>query len=235
MPKAYLLLPCILAGAVLAADEKPAAVKLETPLQKVSYVLGNNVGSRMKADGIKADVDAFMLGIREALAGTPSRLTEEETTAVLTKFQEEMQQSQEKAAEAAGGENAKKGEDFLASNAKRNGVKKTSSGLQYEVLKAGGGEQPKTGDTVKVHYHGTHIDGTVFDSSVDRGEPVEFGVTQVIPGWTEALQLRKVGSKYQLFIPAKLAYGARGSAPAISPNEALVFEVELLGVTRGAK
>jgi FKBP-type peptidyl-prolyl cis-trans isomerase len=221
----------ILAIHAASAEDKPAP--LDTQLKKLSYILGNNVGSRMKADRIEVDAATFLEGLKEALAGKPSRLTEEEAGAVLTKFQEEMQQAQDKAAAEAGGANAKAGEEFLAANLKRAGVTKTASGLQYEVLKKADGPKPKREDTVKVHYHGTLIDGTVFDSSVERGEPVEFGVTQVIPGWTEALQLMNVGSKYKLFIPSKLAYGEKGAGGDIGPNATLVFEVELLAITPG--
>ncbi len=129
-------------------------------------------------------------------------------------------------------ENKKKGEEFLAENAKKDGVITTESGLQYEVIKEGKGDKPVPGDRVKVHYHGTLIDGTVFDSSVERGEPTTFGVTQVIKGWVEGLQLMTVGSKYKFYIPAELAYGMRGSGPKIGPMETLVFEVELLGIEK---
>lgn len=124
------------------------------------------------------------------------------------------------------------GEAFLAENAKKEGVKTTASGLQYKVIKSGTGATPKPTDTVKVHYHGTLIDGTVFDSSVQRGEPITFPVTGVIPGWVEALQMMKVGDKWQLFIPAKLAYGEHSPTPAIPPNSVLIFEVELLGIEK---
>lgn len=124
------------------------------------------------------------------------------------------------------------GEIFLAENAKKEGVKMTASGLQYKVIKSGTGESPKPTDTVKVHYHGTLIDGTVFDSSVQRGEPISFPVTGVIPGWVEALQLMKVGDKWQLFIPARLAYGEQSPSPKIGPNSTLIFEVELLGIEK---
>ena len=129
-------------------------------------------------------------------------------------------------------ENKKAGEEFLAENGKKDGVVTTESGLQYEVLKAGKGAKPTAADRVKVHYHGTLLDGTVFDSSVDRGEPTSFGVSQVIKGWTEALQLMPVGSKYKLYIPGNLAYGTRGSGAKIGPNQLLVFEVELLAIEK---
>ena len=137
-------------------------------------------------------------------------------------------------AKVAGDKNLKEGETFLAENAKKDGVKSTASGLQYKVLKSGSGATPKSSDEVKVHYHGKLIDGTVFDSSVDRGEPVTFPVTGVIPGWVEALQLMKVGDKWQIYLPSKLAYGAQGAGGKIGPNAVLVFDVELLGIG-GAK
>jgi len=217
-------------GTAVAQDKTPAAVKLESEAQKISYIFGHNIGSRIKSDGIKVEVDTLMAGIKAALAGQPSQLSEDETNATLQKFQQEMQAEQEKAAAAAGGENAKAGTDFLATNGKREGVTTTASGLQYEILKKAEGPKPSKEDSVKVHYHGTLIDGTVFDSSVDRGEPAEFGVGQVIAGWTEALQLMPVGSKWKLFIPSKLAYGERGAGEDIGPNSTLIFEVELLAI-----
>ena len=221
-------------GTAAAQDQTPAAVKLESEAQKISYIFGHNIGSRIKADGIKVDVDTLMAGIKAALAGEPSQLSDDETNATLQKFQQEMQAEQEKAAAAAGGENAKAGAEFLATNGKRPGVVTTASGLQYEIIKKAEGRKPGKEDSVKVHYHGTLIDGTVFDSSVERGEPAEFGVGQVIAGWTEALQLMPVGSKWKLFIPSKLAYGERGAGEDIGPNSTLIFEVELLEI-EGAK
>jgi FKBP-type peptidyl-prolyl cis-trans isomerase FklB len=134
-----------------------------------------------------------------------------------------------------GEKNAKEGEAFLASNAKKEGVKTTASGLQYKVIKSGTGKTPKATDTVKVHYHGTLVDGSVFDSSVQRGEPATFPVDQVIPGWTEVLQLMKEGDKWQVYIPGKLAYGERSPSPKIGPNSTLVFDVELLSIEKAAK
>lgn len=234
-PKLIPAVVCVAAiGTAAAQDKSPAAVKLDSETQKISYIFGHNIGSRMKGDKIKVDLDSLIAGVKAALAGEASQLSEEETNQTLQKFQEQMQAEQEKAAAAAGGENAKAGADFLAENGKRKGVVTTASGLQYEILKAAEGAKPGKEDSVKVHYHGTLIDGTVFDSSVDRGEPVEFGVTQVIPGWTEALQLMPVGSKWKLFIPSKLAYGERSASEDIGPNSTLIFEVELLGI-EGAK
>jgi len=229
-------LVCVAALGTAAAQEKtPAPVKLESEAQKISYIFGHNIGSRMKSDGIKVDVDTLVTGIKDALAGTASQLSEAETTSTLQKFQQDMQAEQEKAAAAAGGENAKAGTEFLAANAKRKGVTTTASGLQYEIIKAAEGPKPSKEDSVKVHYHGTLIDETVFDSSVDRGEPAEFGVGQVIAGWTEALELMPVGSKWKLFIPSKLAYGERGAGEDIGPNSTLIFEVELLAIEAAKK
>jgi len=219
-----------LAGAA-AQDTTPATVKLESEAQKISYIFGHSIGSRIKADGVKVDLDSLMAGVRAALAGEESQISEDETNAILQKFQQEMQAEQERTATAAGEENAKTGAAFLATNAKRKGVTTTASGLQYEIIKKGEGAKPGKGDSVRVHYHGTLVDGTVFDSSVERGEPVEFGVGEVIPGWTEALQLMPVGSKWKLFIPSKLAYGERGVSEDIGPNSTLVFEVELLEIS----
>jgi FKBP-type peptidyl-prolyl cis-trans isomerase FklB len=229
-------LVCVaMAGTAVAQDKTPAAVKLETEAQKISYIFGHNIGSRMKSDGIKVDVDTLVSGIKAALAGEPSQLSENETNSTLQKFQQEMQAEQEKAAAAAGGENAKAGTEYLATNGKRQGVTTTASGLQYEIIKKADGPKPSKEDTVRVHYHGTLIDGTVFDSSVDRAEPAEFGVGQVIAGWTEALQLMPKGSKWKLFIPSKLAYGERGAGEDIGPNSTLIFEVELLDILDAAK
>ncbi len=214
-----------------AAEDKPAApVKLESESQKISYIFGHSIGSRIKDDNVTVDLDALIAGIKAALAGEPSQLDEDETYATLQRFQREMQAEQEKAAAAAGSENAKAGAAFLAANGKRKEVTTTSSGLQYEVITKASGAKPTKEDSVRVHYHGTLIDGTVFDSSVESGEPAEFGVGEVIPGWTEALQLMPVGSKWKLVIPSNLAYGERGVSEDIGPNSTLVFEVELLGI-----
>ncbi len=212
------------------AQEKTATPSLDTDEKKISYLFGSNIGSRMKQDGLKVDLEALVAGISEALAGKPSRLSEEEAAAALEKFQKEMSAREEERSANEGAENAKAGTEFLATNGKRKEVTTTASGLQYEVLKKGDGPKPKASSTVKAHYHGTLIDGTVFDSSVERGEPLEIPVNRVIPGWTEALQLMPVGSKWKLFIPSKLAYGPEGTGDVIGPNETLIFEIELLGI-----
>jgi len=206
----------------VAAAEKPADWNAQ---QRASYAIGVNIAGNLKAQGLGLETAMLMAGIRDALTGKPV-LSDAEMRAALEQFQSTMAAKQE----AAGGENLKAGEAFLAANAKQEGVKTTASGLQYKELRSGNGPSPKESDTVRVHYHGTLIDGTVFDSSVDRGEPVSFGVGQVIPGWVEALQLMQVGDKWQLFIPSNLAYGERAAGGSIGPNSTLVFEVELLGI-----
>ncbi|MEK9543204.1 MAG: FKBP-type peptidyl-prolyl cis-trans isomerase, partial [Luminiphilus sp.] len=185
---------------------------------------------RMVADGMTMDVDAYALGMKDAFEGAEPRLTEEEITAEMMAFQERMQAEREAEQELLSAGNAEAGAAFLAENAQREGVVVTDSGLQYEVIEAGTGASPGTDDQVEVHYRGTLIDGTVFDSSYDRGETVTFGVTQVIAGWTEALQLMQEGAKYKLYIPSDLAYGAGGAGQLIGPNSTLVFEVELIDV-----
>ena len=167
--------------------------------------------------------------LADALAGKTA-LTDAELRETLNTFRKEMMTKMEAKQKTDGEKNVKDGEAFLAANAKKEGVKTLPSGLQYKVIKSGAGKSPKATDTVKVHYHGTLIDGTVFDSSVERKEPATFPVNGVIPGWIEGLQLMKEGDKWQLFIPAKLAYGERGAGQDIGPNSALIFEVELLEV-----
>ena len=198
------------------------------PMDKVSYFIGNNMGGQFAGQGIKVDIEAFVAGMKDALDGKQPKYTREELMAAMQAFEAEMQAHAAKA-----GDNAKaEGEKFLAANGKRKEVTTTASGLQYEVLKEGKGAKPAATDKVKVHYHGTLISGTVFDSSVDRGEPIEFPVQGVIRGWVEALQLMPVGSKWKLFIPSNLAYGESGAGGDIGPNEALVFEVELLDIVK---
>jgi len=176
------------------------------------------------------NADAIAAGIKDALANAEPRIGEDVIKAAFDKIREEQTMKQEALNDAA----AKAGQDFLAENAKREGVTVTESGLQYEVMVAAadGQPMPEASDTVRVHYHGTLIDGTVFDSSVERGEPAQFPVTGVIRGWVEALQMMKVGDKWKLFIPAELAYGARSPSPRIPANSALVFEVELLDIVK---
>ncbi|MDA0832688.1 MAG: FKBP-type peptidyl-prolyl cis-trans isomerase [Planctomycetota bacterium] len=213
-----------------AADEE--APEISSNLDKVSYGIGQNFGKNLSRDELDLNVDLLILGIRDALAKKKSRLSEEDINAAMQEFLADFESKQAERQKAKEEANKKEGEEFLGKNGKKKGVKTLKSGLQYEVLAAGDGPSPKKTDTVKTHYHGTLIDGTVFDSSVDRGEPATFGVNQVIKGWTEALQMMKVGDKWRIFVPAELAYGSRGAGQAIGPNAALIFEIELLGIEK---
>ena len=195
-------------------------------MDKLSYVLGMNVGYSYLASGISnLQVDDFAQGVKAVMEQAEPALSIDEAKTIINDFFMQLQEQINKAA----GETLKKGEEFLAENAKRPGIVTLPSGLQYEILSAGTGRKPSATDRVQCHYHGTLIDGTVFDSSVQRGEPAVFGVNQVIPGWVEALQLMPEGSRWKLYIPSKLAYGER-QAGSIPPNSALVFEVELIKV-----
>ena len=195
-------------------------------MDKLSYALGMNVGYSYLASGISnLQVDDFAQGVKAVMEQAEPALSIDEAKTIINDFFMQLQEQINKAA----GETLKKGEEFLAENAKRPGIVTLPSGLQYEILSAGTGRKPSATDRVQCHYHGTLIDGTVFDSSVQRGEPAVFGVNQVIPGWVEALQLMPEGSRWKLYIPSKLAYGER-RAGSIPPNSALVFEVELIKV-----
>lgn len=205
-------------------------VMLETPNQKLSYGVALGLGRNMLNDGMSVDVDAFAAGLSDAMTGAPQRITDDEIRAEMIAFQERISQEQEANTSALAEANAAAASAFLAENGAREGVMTTDSGLQYEIIEEGDGAMPTAEDSVSVHYRGTLLDGTEFDSSYARGEPVTFGVTQVISGWTEALQLMKVGAKYKLFIPSELAYGAGGAGDRIGPNSALIFDVELLGI-----
>lgn len=200
---------------------------------KLSYALGLSMGNNFRASGIsEINVQDFADGVAAVFYGAEPKMTYDEAKAEIQRYFTELQAKQEEAAKKAGAENAKAGEAFLMENGKRVEVKTLPSGLQYEVIAEGEGESPKADDQVMVHYEGRLIDGTVFDSSIDRGEPATFGVTQVIPGWVEALQLMKPGAKWRLFIPSALAYGPQGAGGIIGPNQTLIFDVELLKVIK---
>jgi len=207
-------------------------VSLETDVDKMSYGIGMSMARSVKGQPIEINDAAMLAGLNDVLNDKPAQLEEDvirEAFAAVREQQMEKQMEKQKI-EAAGA--VKVGEEYLAENAKKEGVKSTASGLQYEVITAGTGDTPMAADTVEVHYHGTLIDGTVFDSSVERGTPAKFPVNRVIPGWTEALQLMKVGDKWRLHIPASLAYGEQSPSPKIPANSALVFEVELLNIEK---
>ena len=233
----------LVGAAVMSAVMQPQApgaavqgdIALETQTQKSSYVIGTDIGGRMAGQGFEIDRPALIAGLEDSLTGAEPRLSEEEAQAVITTLMEERQaiaaEQQEKAeaerAEAAE-KNRAEGEAFLAANKEKEGVVTTDSGLQYRVIVEGTGEKPTAEDTVRVHYRGTLIDGTEFDSSYARGEPAEFQVNRVIAGWTEALQLMSEGAKWELYIPSDLAYGSRGAGADIGPDAVLIFEVELI-------
>lgn len=214
----------------IAQDEttkEKSTAKVETDQEKLSYAIGMQVGMQMKANEIELDIAAFAAAVGDMIGDKEPALSMEDAQAAMMKFQQEQQAKMQ----AAGAEAMAEGAEFLAAKEKEDGVKKTESGLLYKVLTEGDGDKsPAATDTVKVHYTGTLIDGTVFDSSVERGQPAQFGVGQVIKGWTEALQLMKVGDKFELFIPSALAYGERGAGGSIPPNATLIFTVELLEI-----
>jgi len=206
---------------------------LKSQMDKVSYGIGLDMGKNFKRSEMDVNVNLFMKGLKDGLAGTDYLMSDEEFRQVMQEFQMSIMKKRQEANAKKAAENREKGKKFLDENAKRPGVKVTASGLQYEVIKEGKGPQPKPEDTVTVHYVGTLIDGTEFDSSIQRGEPAKFQLNRVISGWTEGLQLMKVGSKYRFVIPDNLAYGERQMGDKIAPGSVLIFEVELLGIEKG--
>lgn len=216
----------------LGSTSLVAAPTFKNDQEKTSYVIGYQIGTNFKKDGVEVDLNILNAGLKEALAGDKSPLTPEESQKLLAELQKNLQAKAEAKQKAEGEKNEKEGKEFLAANAKKDGVKTTASGLQYKVVTEGKGDAPKASDSVKVNYKGTLINGTEFDSSYKRGQPAQFPVSGVIKGWSEALQLMKPGSKYQLWIPSDLAYGPRGAGDMIGPNATLQFEVELLEVEK---
>ena len=209
---------------VLMGLSKINAQNTNSEMEKVSYSLGVSIATNVKSQGLEqVDYESLTNALRDVFENNQLQISENESNMILQDYFGKLANKKKQA-------NIEAGKNFLNENAQRDGVTTTESGLQYEVLKEGTGNLPKETDKVTVHYHGTLIDGTVFDSSVDRGEPATFPVNGVIPGWVEALQLMKVGAKYKLFIPSDLAYGERGAGGAIGPNATLVFEVELISI-----
>ncbi len=212
-----------------SAATSPDSV-LKTQKDKISYAIGMNVGTNLRRDALDVDPTLLTRGLQDALAGSKPLLTEEEARTLLTQLQADMRKKQAEKAQQTGTANKTEGEAFLAANKTKEGVVTLPSGLQYKILKAGTGPKPTANDSVVCNYRGTLINGPEFDSSYKRGEPATFPVSGVIKGWTEALQLMPVGSKWQLFVPSNLAYGDRGAGPEIGPNATLIFEVELLSI-----
>ena len=211
------------------AQDKP---QLKDQKDKASYSIGYDIGDSFKKQKIELSFDALVAGLKDAMAGKDASMPKEEREQVLQAFQKEVMEKQAAASKEAAAKNAAEGAKFLEENKKKEGVKTTASGLQYKVIKEGSGPSPKETDTVVTNYRGTLLDGTEFDSSYKRNEPATFQVNRVIKGWIEALQLMKPGAKYQLFIPAALAYGERGAGQTIGPNATLLFEVELLSIAQ---
>jgi FKBP-type peptidyl-prolyl cis-trans isomerase FklB len=222
----------MMAAAVLVTG---AAVAQEAPAfksqkEKLSYSLGMDLGNQLHKQSVEIDADLFIQGLKDALSGGKTLLTEAEARAAINELQNELRKKQLEAAKAEADKNAKEGEAFLAANKAKEGVVTLESGLQYKILKAGDGPKPTLEDTVVCNYSGTLIDGAEFDSSYKRNQPATFAVKGVIKGWTEALQLMPVGSKWQLFVPASLAYGPRSVGTLVRPNSTLIFEIELLSI-----
>jgi FKBP-type peptidyl-prolyl cis-trans isomerase len=218
------------AAAPLPASEAAAAMTPEDLLAQSSYAIGLNLGASLHHDSVNVDSAVFLQGLKDGLAGAAPKYTPEQMRAALTQLQASVQARLREAAARLAEANKSEGAAYLKKNAARTGVVTLPSGLQYEILKTGSGPLPKTDDTVRCQYSGTLINGTEFDSSYKRGEPADFRVDGVIKGWTEALQLMPVGSKWRLVVPSDLAYGEKGAGAAIGPNAVLIFEVELLDI-----
>jgi len=229
----FLFLLCFFAAVISVNAEEP--IDLNEKIIKESYSLGVSIGRTFKNQSMELDYEALFKGIKDARSGGDILLSDQEITDTLKNIQRELTEKREEEKREVAETNKRKGEEFLKQNAGKEGVVTLPSGLQYKVLVEGSGETPEISDTVTVHYRGTLIDGTEFDSSYTRGEPAVFNVNGVIPGFSEALQLMKTGSKWQIYIPSHLAYGERGAGRNIGPNEALIFDLELLSFTKGTK
>ena len=233
-----LALVCAAASPALAQPAKPApaaaaADGLATPQARSSYALGLNIGSGLRSDGIPIDADAFLKGVKDAIAQAKPALSDEQISAALGQLKAEVTARRSEKLGQAAAANKAQGEAFLKANGAKPGVKVLPSGLQYQVLTAGTGVMPKASDTVMCNYKGTLIDGTEFDSSAQHGGPASLPVNGVIQGWSEALQLMPVGSKWRLFVPADLAYGDAGAGEDIGPGATLIFDIELLSIAKG--
>lgn len=215
-----------------SCSQESNKTELSTPAEKMSYALGLNIGSSIKPAADSLDYAALIQGVKDTVEGRAPLLSQTESQQFLTRLSTIISQKKTDESKQAGDKNMQEGNEFLTENGKKSGVMTTDSGLQYEVLQEGTGNNPAATDQVTVHYRGTLIDGTEFDSSYKRDQPATFPLNRVIKGWTEGLQLMKPGSKYRFFIPSDLAYGERGSPPVIGPNATLIFEVELLDIAK---
>ena len=213
-------------------DTPRKTVNLESDMARSSYAVGYNFGTNIRRIAGELELDAMIAGARDAYMQQDPSLKPEEIQTLLQEFQKNVYQLDQARRQESSMKNIAEGDAYRKENAKKPGVTVTKSGLQYNVIKAGNGATPRPSDKVRVHYHGMLIDGTVFDSSVDRGEPIAFRLDGLIPGWIEGLQLMKTGAKYRFVIPPELAYGKRGSGPKIGPDATLVFEVELLAIEK---
>jgi FKBP-type peptidyl-prolyl cis-trans isomerase len=218
------------ASGTSASKTQPAPLVLKTDSQKISYAIGMGLGKNIKRDSIDVDPTVLLRGLKDAMAGNKLLLTDEEAKAAITALNTQVRAKEEEKAKVAALENKMKGDAFLAQNKTKPGVVTLPSGLQYKIISQGTGPKPTADDTIKCNYRGTLVDGTEFDSSYKRGEPITFPVNGVIKAWSEALPLMKTGAKWQLFVPAELAYGEHGAGRAIGPNSTLIFEVELVGI-----
>jgi FKBP-type peptidyl-prolyl cis-trans isomerase len=218
------------AGSEAAPATQPYPAELDTPAKRISYTIGTQIGADLKKVPFQVEPEFVQRGLSDALQNKPLLLTEAQMRELIMGAQREMMEKMQAEMEEQQSKNKKEGEDFLAKNKTAENVKTTASGLQYQVLKEGSGKSPKEADTVKVHYKGTFVNGTQFDSSYDRKEPAVFGLNWIIKGWSEGLQLMKEGSTYRFWVPSNLAYGEEGRPPAIPPNSTLIFDVELLEV-----
>ncbi|MCC6550721.1 MAG: FKBP-type peptidyl-prolyl cis-trans isomerase [Ignavibacteriaceae bacterium] len=217
-------------GVVSCQDAKVSKSDFKTQKDSVSYAIGADIGKNLKMNELDVDLKMLYMGMKDAIVDSNTVLTEDEMQDVMVRYQTELMAKKDEKNQVIGKTNKEAGEKFLADNAKKEGVVTLPSGLQYKVITKGNGASPKATDKVTTHYRGSLIDGTVFDESYQRGEPIEFPVNGVIAGWTEVLQLMKVGDKWEVYIPSNLAYGDRGAGAAIGPNATLIFTIELLKV-----
>jgi len=233
--KQVILMAAVFAAATASVPSSAQDVELDTPEKRLSYTIGMDIGRSLAGQQMEMDIDVVIAALRASYAGEPTLMSDQEVAEERQRFIEERQAQIDNQRNEEASVNLEEGQAFLAANAVKDGVKVTESGLQYRVIEEGEGAQPTAADRVTVHYRGRLINGVEFDSSYGRGEPTTFGLSQVIPGWTEGLQLMREGGKYEFFIPSELAYGERGAPGAIGPNSALIFEVELVEVAGAAE